>query len=619
MILSLRASELTSDFIDSTYPSLTSRHSPDSTSSSLSSATSLNSSAYSATLDVASAATTPPCISRNELDQNMTDYRLHSVSALCTQPQPGLPSTMQSSGGVLPASPGMMPRGDGYHLQYHQPTRSVFPNSNGLAMNNLSRYSNYQTTRPMDMNSNAQGGTMFGASGGFVFDSPASRQSSSASPEAPPFHETTVLHNLLINNHPVRPDINAKIHKGFFQVDGKWTCYRRNYFSLSCSFTLRPWIQMQSSTPYIQLSNGTTPRVKSFAMAISAVVHGQENEVRELVQHTPKRDKQSERRPGKVSLEPQPPPSLMLNAGPVSNGHHHMAFSMPPQSPMHFDCGSAFGSGHSQAVQTAPTSHTFERIQFQKATANNGKRRAQQQFYQLVTELYADVSDPNSKSSPQWILVARRLSYPMVVRGRSPGHYKDGRRESTTSIGPESDTGASGDGRMSGLTNGMVQSTRQPPPLLSTYDQSHGRRMTATDQPPLTAGSLVSSSSSSPGFDFGMMNDSMNPMETMKDTNVDAYGHQSYNSASAVQRKVCIEPSGMRSHMPTFNDSITTTKSQDPQDGGYVEPFEPMVSLMHHDNADNHYFNRQDDHGLRNGMKMHNSYTSRPTAHYARY
>lgn len=92
MILSLRASELTSDFIDSTYPSLTSRHSPDSTSSSLSSATSLNSSAYSATLDVASAATTPPCISRNELDQNMTDYRLHSVSALYVPvPQGKLP------------------------------------------------------------------------------------------------------------------------------------------------------------------------------------------------------------------------------------------------------------------------------------------------------------------------------------------------------------------------------------------------------------------------------------------------------------------------------------------------------------------------------------------------
>ncbi|KAF3484224.1 uncharacterized protein GIQ15_03548 [Arthroderma uncinatum] len=528
---------------------------------------------------------------------------------------------MQSSGAVLPASPGMIPRGDSYHLQY-QPTRNVFPNSNGLAMNNLSRYSNYQTTRPIDMNSNAQGGTIFGASGGFVFDSPASRQSSSTNPEAPPFHETTVLHNLLINNHAVRPDIHAKIHKGFFQVDGKWTCYRRNYFSLSCSFTLRPWIHMQSSPPYIQLSNGTTPRVKSFAMAISAVVHGQENEIRELVQHTPKRDKQSERRPGKVALEPQPPPSMMTNPGPIGNGHHHMAFSMPPQSPMHFECGSAFGNGgHSQAVQTAPTSHTFERIQFQKATANNGKRRAQQQFYQLVTELYADVSDHNSKSSPQWILVARRLSYPMVVRGRSPGHYKDGRRESTTSIGPESDTGNSGDGRMNGLTNGMLPSSRQPPPLLSTYDQGHGRRMTATDQPPLTAGSLVSSSSSSPGFDFGMMNDSMNPMETMKDTNVDAYGHQPYTSASAVQRKVCMEPSGLRSHMPTFNDTIATTKSQDQQDGGYGEPFEPMVSLIHHDNnGDNHYFNRQDEHGLRNGMKMHGSYSSRPTAHgYARY
>ncbi|KAK2741561.1 hypothetical protein FQN57_005544 [Myotisia sp. PD_48] len=618
-----RAGNNTSDFLESSESSSSCNFSPESTGSVPSFTTTVASPAASIALTLGPASPRLPRGIKDAANKNMTDYRLQSVSALQT---PGcLPPTMHSSGTVLPNSPGMMPRADAYHVPY-QSTRSVYPNSNGLAMNNLSRYSNYPATRPIDMHSNHhQSSSIFGSSGNYLPDTPISRPSGSTGPEAPPFQETVVLHHLVINNQPVRPEINAKIHKGFFPVDGKWTCYRRNYFSLSCSFTLRPWMQMQNPTTYLQLANGTTQRVKSFSMAISAVVNGQEGEIRELVQHTPKRDKQSERRPGKVSLDPQPPPSLILNPGHMGNGHH-MTFAMtsPPSSSMHFDCTPPFGSvGHpSQNVQSSPTSHTFERIQFQKATANNGKRRAQQQFYQLVTELYADIGEAGTKSSaPQWVMVARRLSYPMVVRGRSPGHYKDARRNSTTSIGPE-DTGASCDSRMNNMGQSIVPSTRQHPPLLS-YEQSQSRRMTGSDPPPLTASSLVSSSSSSPGFDFGIMNDSINPMESMKDTTgVDTYGQQSYTATSSSQRKSCAEPSGLRNHMSTFNDSITATKNQEQQDSSnFGETFEPMVSLLHNENdGANQYFHRQDDHGLRNGLKFHGSYSNRPTTHsYGRY
>ena len=78
---------------------------------------------------------------------------------------------------------------------------------------------------------------------------------------------------------------------------------------------------------------------------------------------------------------------------------------------------------HVQGQTPTPSSHTFERIQFQKATANNGKRRAQQQFYHLKVELLADVSSPTS-STPSWEIITIRVSEGIIVRGRSPSHYK---------------------------------------------------------------------------------------------------------------------------------------------------------------------------------------------------
>jgi hypothetical protein len=62
---------------------------------------------------------------------------------------------------------------------------------------------------------------------------------------------------------------------------------------------------------------------------------------------------------------------------------------------------------------------TFERVQFKTATANNGKRRAAQQYYVLLVELYAETS------AGKTFRVATAQSAPLVVRGRSPGHYAD--------------------------------------------------------------------------------------------------------------------------------------------------------------------------------------------------
>jgi meiosis-specific transcription factor NDT80 len=70
------------------------------------------------------------------------------------------------------------------------------------------------------------------------------------------------------------------------------------------------------------------------------------------------------------------------------------------------------------------TSHTFDRVQFKCATANNGKRRASQQYFHIHAEVFVDVrKDVNEP--PSWVKVAYRISDKIVVRGRSPSHYQN--------------------------------------------------------------------------------------------------------------------------------------------------------------------------------------------------
>lgn len=335
--------------------------------------------------------------------------------------------------------------------------------------------------------------------------------------EAPPFQKTDVLQPEIIagiNGSPVKPEIQAKIHgsKKFLHVDDKWTCYRRNYLSVSCSFSLHPY---NSGPCHLRFPDQTTERVRNFAMAISAIINAQSGETRELVQHSPKRDKESERTPGKVVLQPCQPSHLGIGPGSASNGSQHGLFALASQQPTGmFDYSSSYGSTSASPAQP-PNQHTFERIQFQKATANNGKRRATQQFYNLVVNLYAEIASP---SGTQWVKIAQRLSDPMVVRGRSPGHYRD-RRNSSTSMPPDGSTGGSGDSTSGAmLPPGVGKAPPSSLALMSPYsrgDYPHHHHHIKTEQSPLDS-PHISSSSSSTAFDIAMFHDSMDPMDTIK-------------------------------------------------------------------------------------------------------
>ncbi|KAK3324662.1 hypothetical protein B0T19DRAFT_235648 [Cercophora scortea] len=233
---------------------------------------------------------------------------------------------------------------------------------------------------------------------------------------------------------PIKVEINGLIDKGFFLADDNWTCYRRNYFSCVCSYSLSPAPpSFPGNQPMQFVQSGTQQAypVYGFAMCISAVVADNDSQAIELVQHTPKRDKGPIAKPEKVRLTPKPPQQA-----------HHALSSIYGAPDGGLGSSRAYDQGYGQQQGSAPSEHTFERIQFKQATANNGKRRAAQQYYHLVIELYIDTA---SQGADPWVKIAYRKSAKMIVRGRSPGHYQSERRGSTSS-GP----GGSGSGSISG-------------------------------------------------------------------------------------------------------------------------------------------------------------------------
>ncbi|CDH53942.1 ndt80 like dna-binding family protein [Lichtheimia corymbifera JMRC:FSU:9682] len=235
-------------------------------------------------------------------------------------------------------------------------------------------------------------------------------------PETGPFFSSTKpLDNLfaLDRTSLVSVRIHSKMDRGFFLADNDWTCYRRNYFQVSSAFSIHGighYYADHEPPCLVRSEDGLFYPVRRFLLGISARVSNSDKRI-ELVQHTPKRDK-----------GPQTTPQ----AKPITPGGN---LSM-----------SSVGGANQNIV-------TFERIQFKTATANNGKRRAAQQYYVAVVELYAETDQGEQ------IKVASCQSAPLVVRGRSPGHYTDSQQE-----------------RMPGAGLGAA-----PSPLSPTHPEDHHR------------------------------------------------------------------------------------------------------------------------------------------------
>jgi meiosis-specific transcription factor NDT80 len=172
------------------------------------------------------------------------------------------------------------------------------------------------------------------------------------------------------------------------------------------------------------------------AVSLAAAVDGSGGKTIELIQHTPKRDKGPQLKMQKELLAPTPPGKTHEHGGYGLNNFHQPSTAPGPQLPLQTD-GDSSQQYSPASHANSNYQHNFERIQFKSATANNGKRRAQQQYYHLIVELWANVQNPRDQE-PRWVKVAARSSNPVVVRGRSPSHYQNEGPLNPTARGPGS-------------------------------------------------------------------------------------------------------------------------------------------------------------------------------------
>lgn len=287
------------------------------------------------------------------------------------------------------------------------------------------------------------------------------------------------------SSRKVLSDVFASVEKNILlnKKDGNMTCYRRNYIAVQCHYELSNFIANEKL--YVSHPKRGNRTVQAFGVQVSATIDDPHGKAVGLIQHTPKRDAGP-----KVPPEITPLGPSTTNHGRATIGSHPIPATNGPNLPL---------QGLGQQRNTFSTSHhTFERIQFQQATANNGRRRAQQQYYYLIVELHADIRSPN-QAQPDWVLVAQRISDPLVVRGRSPGHYKD-----TSVDGPSAASGGSQGGRPvlggPGFTTASRSSSIGVPYALSGSNGMssggsvfHGQSYVHPSPTPSQSGSLASS------------------------------------------------------------------------------------------------------------------------------
>ncbi|KAK7203787.1 PhoG like DNA-binding family-domain-containing protein [Myxozyma melibiosi] len=295
------------------------------------------------------------------------------------------------------------------------------------------------------------------------------------------------------NLHPVHASIHAYVPRGLRHEGGRWLAYRRNYLVVmaSASFDLpvsalpnpRPQPSSLASSLiggghafYTQLNFRNQPprtvRVTRFAISIQAEDEASGKSVA-LIQHTSKRDAGPQRKP---VLEPITP---IIAAEAASSGNGN---AQTPRAQAGYPSSSSSSASEAifrnlQSKSTSATSYgfsssaadfsgadtddneddpyyddddhladgrladtaVFERIQFKKATANNGRKNTAQQMFRLVTVLYAGISYEDcagganvvgpvvldDRNQIVYVELQRIATSGIIVRGRSPGHYAE--------------------------------------------------------------------------------------------------------------------------------------------------------------------------------------------------
>ena len=260
-----------------------------------------------------------------------------------------------------------------------------------------------------------------------------------------PFPDFSEMQNVLCEGQVVSFNLDCKVDKGFFLAEDRhWTCYRRNYFSVNASYQMS---HVNPNAPLMLSRDGKLEEIRAIGINITAAVDGPTGKGVDLIQHTPKRDAgpKTPVRAKKVLPTPllleQPHQgygtlqSLSLNPPlPLMQLPFQTQVDVYPDDEEKKRAAAEKETSQSQSPRTAQawegtagpqgqvTTANFERVQFKSATANNGKRRASQQFFHIKLEVVVDIRK-NANDLPQWVKVAERTSGKVVVRGRSPSHY----------------------------------------------------------------------------------------------------------------------------------------------------------------------------------------------------
>ena len=218
-----------------------------------------------------------------------------------------------------------------------------------------------------------------------------------------PFSNTTTWRSLFDSNNAAVPvDIDANFTKAYAEDTTAdrphHIMYRRNYFAVSVSYRLRPPPGSVDNKLYVRELHLRYP-IEALLVKMRGVKNNEQGDDVHISVFTAKR--------GPPIF---PPPPLEQKMQPKVD--------IEPR-------GFPGTSGYGRTVLEGPKQHTFSRLQFRKATDNNGDRRRRQSFFRVVVELVALIERP--AGNKERIKIASAISGRLLVRGRCPNSFKQQR------------------------------------------------------------------------------------------------------------------------------------------------------------------------------------------------
>ncbi|KIW76855.1 hypothetical protein Z517_09299 [Fonsecaea pedrosoi CBS 271.37] len=195
---------------------------------------------------------------------------------------------------------------------------------------------------------------------------------------------------------------------GFSLEDGQWVTHRTQYFAATGTVTIRPWYPANHLV-FTSDDGCTSGYVVGFGLGISAK-HAKEYEFSvapKLLQFTAKRVKNETCEPDIIDLNP-----CEVSATPEGEEFPNILVNRADAR---------------WASKEGVTQHTYERLQFTKATIN----RQTQKFFQVEMILYAKLVDQAGypvefgTTSNGWSIIGSMESTEVMVRGRNRGYFKE--------------------------------------------------------------------------------------------------------------------------------------------------------------------------------------------------